>query len=648
MTDKTKEPLLEDTSQEAHSEGAQDEMKPGGLGLGGISLGLRMRLVNAIFAIGIIAFTVITHLALQVQLTATDELIQLNEAEEYAQDADRLHDGLRGDLYAALLAPGLSDAEGQELLSLWQSEIARFRDDLAHQGDLSLPPEVKQNVSSTRERAEEFLFRTEDLMQRAKSERASVLAQLPNFEERFAELGETFDSLKSLLSEEILTAKSRALAARDEADRTILLAAIIIILCSMALIWTITRSIRGSVRHVAEVARSLANGDLDVRYERRTSGEVGAIGASLNAMAESLERTLTKMRSDSVHDKFSKQLAEALEIADTEPDIARIIARAMRAISSEHPMELLLTDGDGVRLRRAAENPDSGPPACTVDVLARCPAVRRGSTARYPDSERLNACPQLQGRAAGRVSAICVPLNFMGKSLGVVHATGPINKPLHEDDVVDLEALALHAATRTGTVRAFRRTQTQALTDSLTGLLNRRALETEVGELLRGGGTFCVVMADLDRFKALNDSFGHQAGDKALQLFADLVKACMRTDDRAARWGGEEFVVILNGTESTQAVKWVDRVRAQLEERCDTYGGPAFTASFGIADSSMWPDFAGLLRIADAALYVSKTEGRDQATVGTPDSALAAEDDDGAGDGRTGDEPPTPYLHSMI
>jgi diguanylate cyclase (GGDEF)-like protein len=210
----------------------------------------------------------------------------------------------------------------------------------------------------------------------------------------------------------------------------------------------------------------------------------------------------------------------------------------------------------------------------------------------------------------------------MGKSLGVLHATSPSAVPFREIVVANLETLAFAAATRTGTVRAFQRTQLQAMTDSLTGLINRRALEIEMHDASSRGGDFAVIVADLDHFKKLNDTLGHQSGDQALRRFGEVLKASLRAEDRGARWGGEEFVVLLVGTLALQAADWTDRVRARLAAELAQNGQPAFTASFGIADSSMGKDSASLLRIADAALYIAKSRGRDRASIGRPEFAL--------------------------
>ena len=118
-------------------------------------------------------------------------------------------------------------------------------------------------------------------------------------------------------------------------------------------------------------------------------------------------------------------------------------------------------------------------------------AVRRGNPVIFPDSEALNACSRLRGRPCGAVSAVCVPVSFMGRALGVLHASAPAGKPPTARQVAQMTTLGIQAGARIGTLRAFNSTQRKATTDSLTGLSNRRSAD-------------------------LNDSRGHEAGDQGL------------------------------------------------------------------------------------------------------------------------------------
>ena len=505
-----------------------------------MSLSFRMGLMKGVFVAGIVAFILVTHQALQLQSAATDRLARLSDAQRYADSVGRLNNSLRGDLYAAMLGPARQSGGMRQLLQSWQAEVRRLHDELDQEARVPLQPALEKVVVETRERAEEFLLRSEDLMKVATRDSKAVLPLLPAFEERFADLDKSFDSLDTLLSDDIAAAKVDAGAAGESADRLIFWGAALIVAIGTLLAWTITRSIRRSVADVSAVARALADGNLDVRYEKAAGHEIGMIGASLNAMAQSLARTLQRMRVDAEHERFSKEVTEAFELAESERAVATVAARAMQAISAEQPMQLLLADAGAVELRQVAQHPTAGSPGCAVRSPSNCVAVRRGSTVTYADSDQLNACPYLRGRQSRGLAATCVPLSFMGRSLGVLHATSPSDTPFRDVVVANLKTLAFAASTRTGTVRAFQRTQLQAMTDSLTGLLNRRALEIEMHDLIRRGGEFSVIVADLDHFKRLNDTLGHQSGDHAAAPIRGSVERepSGRRSGRALGWGG--------------------------------------------------------------------------------------------------------------
>ena len=157
-------------------------------------------------------------------------------------------------------------------------------------------------------------------------------------------------------------------------------------------------------------------------------------------------------------------------------------------------------------------------------------------------------------------------------------------------------------------------------TDGLTGLDNRRHLNERIEEMFqhaqRLNEPFSLVMCDLDKFKSVNDTYGHQAGDEVLKALAKILKDEAREIDRVGRYGGEEFMLLLPGTVLDAAVTFAERVRKRIEGHTFTFDGGTLqrTASFGV---SGWPhpaigDSDALVRVADDALYVAKETGRNR------------------------------------
>jgi diguanylate cyclase (GGDEF)-like protein len=159
-----------------------------------------------------------------------------------------------------------------------------------------------------------------------------------------------------------------------------------------------------------------------------------------------------------------------------------------------------------------------------------------------------------------------------------------------------------------------------AHTDSLTGLPNRRAIEEWATRQLRGaarhGYPLWVVHADLDSFKTINDSHGHEAGDEVLKGFATILKENTRASEISGRMGGDEFLVVLTHAQEDQIQLTVERLRAKFALKKFVFGGETIsvTASFGACgfQGKKPPEFSSLVHQADKALYCAKRAGRNQ------------------------------------
>ncbi len=543
--------------------------------------------------------------ATQLQSSASNDLARVAAVQRSIDRALTLHAGL-----AAELASGKSGSP--------QSLLNALRTQLDLTWSLRATPEIVSITDTLRQPATNYFESAETYVQQGGGGSDWAFADL---EPRRAALETALRDAMTRMRSVLYRVETRVLAQANSADTItawLIAGALLAVTLAGLVLWAVAHSIQTSIRSVGEVAQALAAGDMDNRCDAHGHDEVGGLARMINLLADTMQGMLTRLRSEASRSTFSNQLVEALEMADSEAEADRVIARAMGAISEVHPMELLLADSSRAHLERACVHPKTGSPNCGVESPYSCIAVRRGHPQIFPDAEALNACPKLLGRLGGSISAACVPVNFMGRALGVLHVTGAKGKPPNPEQIAQLTALGVHAGNRIGTLRAFERSQLQASTDSLTGLTNRRVAEEVLANLMAVDSAFAVVMADLDFFKRLNDTMGHESGDRALKLFADTARGVVRDRDHVVRWGGEEFAMLLPGANAERAAEVVARLRVALAQAHLLSGTPIFTASYGIADSTMARDRETIVRLADEALYRSKQAGRDCCTVGDP------------------------------
>lgn len=165
---------------------------------------------------------------------------------------------------------------------------------------------------------------------------------------------------------------------------------------------------------------------------------------------------------------------------------------------------------------------------------------------------------------------------------------------------------------------SIRREQHRALTDVLSGLPNRLAyrqrLENDLSRWRGERGVGCLAVWDIDHFKAINDTIGHKAGDKAIRCLAQQLSSTCRKSDFVARYGGEEFVMILDGLSAESALQVAEKIRASIEEVDFRHAGKPvrITASCGISEVRMQDDPDSLFERADRALYQAKADGRNR------------------------------------
>jgi diguanylate cyclase (GGDEF)-like protein len=323
---------------------------------------------------------------------------------------------------------------------------------------------------------------------------------------------------------------------------------------------------------------------------------------------------------------YETRLQEALEMTKTEPDVYAILGEALHEAVPRLKVELLIADSSRAHFHRALTNGEDFE-GCSVVSPLDCPAATVGHTLIFPSSGALNACPYLKDRPSGACSAACHPTSIAGRTVGVSHAVAADGIPPTEHDLELLSFTSRRGSERIAMIRAFATSETQAQTDPLTGLLNRRSLENAVRDLRREGVQYALAYGDLDHFKVLNDTHGHEAGDQALRLFARVLGDSLRPNDLAARYGGEEFVVVLPECGTLAASRILERVRESLALAVAAGRVPPFTVTFGVASTEYAAEFDEIVAIADRTLYQAKAAGRNRVSVAelpAPDQPLVA------------------------
>ncbi len=402
---------------------------------------------------------------------------------------------------------------------------------------------------------------------------------------------------------------------------------------------------RATTRPLAELgnaAARIASGDLDTTIEVRSGDEVGRLAETFNDMTDELRTYVRALEAS--RDELQSGLSRLGDTLSSTHDLDRILTvvleTAMASTRAQAGMvlmfgssrsELVLEVSRGVAERGVPPN-------------LRLP-VGHGLSGRVGESGDV-AMGRI-GTAAGELrpapgepaegSVIAVPLKSSGTVIGVLDLFDRLDaEAFDERDLATIRTFASQATVAIDNVLLHQEAQRLAITDGLTGLWNYRhftmSMGREIERAARFGRPLALLMLDLDLFKRVNDTYGHQRGDAVLVELAARVRGQVRDVDTVARYGGEELVVILPETDETGAVQAAERICDAVRRR--PFGEPhegsgevaiEVTVSIGV---SVFPIHGAsssvLLRRADEALYEAKAAGRDTwrvATVATVEAA---------------------------
>jgi diguanylate cyclase (GGDEF)-like protein len=371
----------------------------------------------------------------------------------------------------------------------------------------------------------------------------------------------------------ILVPQARIDESTDWVQSRIFLAMLVALVLIAVVAYLEGRSIVRSIAQVANAARGIARGRLGDRVGVRGRDEFASLGRAFNEMADQLEARLR-------------------ELEEERRRVRETTLRFGEALAATHDIDQLLR--------------------VIVDTAVETTGASRGQLVY--DGEVLIEV----GEGAGEVE-LEFPLSAGRDMFGSLVLFGDAFTSEQRESagwLVGHAVIALANAQRHQTV------EQQALVDGLTGLANRRlctaALEKELARAERFGEPLALVLADIDDFKRINDRWGHPTGDDVLKLFANTLSTSVREIDLAGRWGGEEFALLLPGTDLQGGRELAERVRRRLaRKQFLTRDGERIpvTASFGVAAFPEARSQDQLVAAADGALYEAKGLGKNRVEI---------------------------------
>jgi diguanylate cyclase (GGDEF)-like protein/PAS domain S-box-containing protein len=376
----------------------------------------------------------------------------------------------------------------------------------------------------------------------------------------------------------------------------------------------------------------------------------GRITHVISIQADVTERKLAERKAKETHDRLNielrhagrqsreaaklSELVDVLQACQTLPEAYEVTASTLKTTLPYRAGAICITSPthNVVEVMASWGNSQVGEKAFRPD---ECWALRRSRVHCVKDPSSPLRCAHMRGVPDG--GYFCVPLAAQGESFGVLCLESPPEQAAtfsddlpreRRSDSVDIEArqasaLGERLSLTFGNLRLREALRTQSIRDPLTNLYNRRymeeSLEREISRSTRSGQSVAVLLMDIDHFKLFNDTHGHQGGDALLRALGDFLSQRTRSQDVACRYGGEEFAIILSGTNAEKASQRAQLFREDLKHMTVEHSGQIagqITMSIGIAVApENGTTGAELIRAADVSLYRAKADGRDRVVV---------------------------------
>jgi len=394
-----------------------------------------------------------------------------------------------------------------------------------------------------------------------------------------------------------------------------------------------------------QVVTQALSGSFSGRIVQHTSDEVGAISGDMNRFMAYLEKELRSV-STQVSELMGQPLGtagnqlvattemvenlvavakfkQAIEEDQNKQDIYRRLAEVLKNKYDYDQFSIYEVSPSKNRITPTVVDGEGGAPCrwCDAEILVdagACRARRTGHEVNAVDFPGI--CTMFRDEAGGNNTHLCLPISQSGIVGCVVQIVVPVEQGQLAKLMLPFVAVYLReAAPVLEAKRLMEHLRESSLRDAMTGLYNRRFLEEYVATLvaaaMRKKTPFSVLMLDLDHFKQVNDTFGHEAGDRVLKVLAEILAKSIRNSDLLIRYGGEEFLIILLETGPDAALHVAENIRSRVAETKIPLPASLLqkTISIGVAEFPTDADnFWQVVKFADVALYEAKKQGRNR------------------------------------
>lgn len=391
-------------------------------------------------------------------------------------------------------------------------------------------------------------------------------------------------------------------------------AALVGMVISAVITLFISMDIARPLNFLVGAMEEVAKGELNISVDLRTGDQLEKLGTGFNSMVEGIRKREDRLKK---HNEVTKLLMSTLDLTELLDSMLKIVVGVTESqmgivyLYEEGADILVPTVHWGTKTELKVLKKDEGFPGLAV--------MEKKTHILTPPSEAVEEVLEMGFAKAMPAEAAYIPLVYQERILGVL-VLGSTNK--YSDEEISLfDYLASQVSIALDNAIMHQKIQTLSLTDTLTGLYNRRylnaRLEEEWARSIRHNKPLTVLLSDIDNFKSVNDTWGHEKGDEVLKGIAKIVKGNVRKEDLAARYGGEEFVIVLVDTPSAEATKIAEKILGLCRANVQPFMGRAATLSIGVAT---YPDvkadnYEGLIQAADQAMYKAKISGKDRFVV---------------------------------